>query len=139
MVEASEIYRKSERGLDELAIPHGHALSARERQMLILMDGQRTVADLSELVGPETAWVVAEGLVEMGFAERAGAPAGESGPPPVPRRRHSRTPRYPTRPRLAPQRRWTRDWFVLINLAMLAVVLVMAACLVALSWRLPGS
>jgi hypothetical protein len=130
VIDDSVVYRKSDHGLDQLAVTHDGQLSPRERQVLILMDGRRTIAELSGFFGPETVWNLAGALEEKGLATRVDQPprprrnasarsdaASRSGDPPV------------------PTLRWHRDWFALVNLAMLVLVLVMAGGLIAIDRR----
>ena len=129
-IDDSVVYRKSHHGLAQLAATHDGQLSARERQVLILMDGRRTIAELSGVFGPETVWNVAAGLEENGFATRVEQP-------PRPRRNasaRSDAAWLPADPPV-PRPRWHRDWFALVNLAMLLLVLVMAVGLIVIDRR----
>jgi hypothetical protein len=64
------VYRKSGRGAAALAAAHDGDLSARERQVLILLDGSRTVSELSELFDGETLRRVIPELEAKGLAKR---------------------------------------------------------------------
>jgi TonB family protein len=75
-VDASSVYRKSGLGAAQLA--HGRDLSPRERHVLILLDGRRTIAELSDLFGAETVQRVVPELEAKGFTRRVDpAPADE--------------------------------------------------------------
>jgi protein TonB len=75
-MDTSLVYRKSGLGAAQLA--HGRELSPRERHVLILLDGRRTIAELSDLFGAETIQRVVPELEEKGFAKRVDpAPADE--------------------------------------------------------------
>jgi TonB family protein len=64
----SFVYRKS--GLGAAQLVQGRELSIRERQVLILIDGRRTIAELSELFGAETVRRLVPSLVARGFAKQ---------------------------------------------------------------------
>jgi len=64
----SFVYRKS--GLGAAQLVQGHELSLRERQVLILIDGHRTVAELSEVFGADTVRRVVRDLLARGFAKQ---------------------------------------------------------------------
>jgi hypothetical protein len=91
MVELSAawVFVKTAQGSDEIATRR-HGLSMRLRQVLILVDGRRSVADLARMV-PETELrahlpvLLEQGFVEVpgGSAESAGPGAGP-GPVPAP-------------------------------------------------------
>lgn len=67
-LETSLVYRKSGLGAAQLA--HGRELSPRERHVLILLDGRRTIAELCELFGAETVHRVVPELEAKGFAKQ---------------------------------------------------------------------
>jgi protein TonB len=69
-LDASGVYRKSGLGAARLAAPHSDALSPRERNLLILLDGRRTVSELSELLGAENVGRLMPSLLAKGFARR---------------------------------------------------------------------
>jgi hypothetical protein len=69
-MDSSVVYRKSGRGAARLAAPHGGGLTARERNVLILLDGQRTVADLSEVFERKTLQAMMQELEAKGLAKR---------------------------------------------------------------------
>jgi TonB family protein len=66
----SLVYRKSGRGAAQLAMDHGRTLTPRERHVLILLDGRRTIGELSDLLGPETVQRLLPELEAKGFAKR---------------------------------------------------------------------
>jgi hypothetical protein len=121
-VDEAAVYRKSELGAAELAANTHGPLSPRERQLLILLNGSRTIAELSEVFGADTAWSLTIGLEAKGFAERAD---------PV---RDPKQVRDTTPPAVGsnvdeaskPEPRWYHDWFALLNLWMLELVVVIA-------------
>jgi TonB family protein len=68
-MEEALVYRKTRRGTTELAATHG-ALSPPSRRVLILLDGQRTLAEIAELFGAESVEHIvselqAQGLVRL--------------------------------------------------------------------------
>jgi TonB family protein len=69
-MDGSLVYRKSGLGAAQLAAPHTPALSQRERHVLILLDGRRTVDELSSLLGADTLGRVLPELESKGFAKR---------------------------------------------------------------------
>jgi TonB family protein len=69
-MDGSLIYRKSGLGAAQLATDHGQALSPRERQVLILVNGRRTIAELSDLLGADTVQRMIPDLEARGFAKR---------------------------------------------------------------------
>jgi periplasmic protein TonB len=68
-LDGSLVYRKSGLGAAQLATDHGKALSPRERQVLILVNGQRTIDELSDLLGAETVQRLIPDLEARGFAK----------------------------------------------------------------------
>lgn len=78
----ANVYRKSAKGLDEIQT-RTHRLVPRLRSALILVDGQRSDADLARLV-PDAADLLAT-LLQQGFVEPA--PREASPATPVPRSR----------------------------------------------------
>jgi TonB family protein len=64
------VYRKSGRGAAQLAATHHGALSTRERHLLILLDGRRTIAELCDLLGAESVRSLIPELEAKGFAKR---------------------------------------------------------------------
>ncbi len=64
------VYRKSGLGAAQLAAPHGGALSARERHVLILLDGRRTIAELGDLFGADAVQRVVPELEAKGYAKQ---------------------------------------------------------------------
>jgi TonB family protein len=66
----SLIYRKSGLGAALLATDHGRTLSPRERQVLILVNGHRTIAELADLLGADTVQRLIPDLEARGFAKR---------------------------------------------------------------------
>jgi TonB family protein len=72
------VYRKTRRGAAELAATHGR-LSHSARRVLILLDGQRTLAELAELFGAEAVDQIVGDLEAQGFARQVDpADAGET-------------------------------------------------------------
>jgi len=125
------IYRRSERGAAQLFARPGGPLSPRERQLLILLDGRRTIAELSEYFGAEAVRRLAAGLEVKGFAKRADpvpAPEPVDG---VTRFDLGSSGVGPPKPTL----RWHRDWFALTNIGMLVLVILMASAIWALARR----
>jgi hypothetical protein len=130
-IDGSVVYRKSELGAAQLAETQRGPLSPRERQVLILLDGSRTIAELSEFFGAEAAWSLTVGLEAKGFVERAD---------PEPRAEPVKDARRfvgasSVGQASKPARRWYQDWFVLVNLWMLELVLVMVVGLWLLQKR----
>ncbi len=66
----SLVYRKSGRGVAQLAATHNGALSRPQRHVLIVLDGRRTIAELCGLFGAETVQRVVPELVAKGFAKQ---------------------------------------------------------------------
>jgi protein TonB len=66
----SFVYRKSGLGAAQLAATHGGVLSRSERLVLIMLDGRRTIAELSEVLGADTIRRVVPELLSKGFAKR---------------------------------------------------------------------
>jgi TonB family protein len=76
-MDGSLIYRKTRRGAAELSITHGGHVATPSRRVLIVLDGRRTVDELTELFGAE---VVEQALAELeaqGLA-RLSDPEGDS-------------------------------------------------------------
>jgi TonB family protein len=69
-MDGSLVYRKSGLGAAQLAAPHTPALSQRERHVLILLDGRRTIDELSGLLGADTMRRVLPELEAKGFVRR---------------------------------------------------------------------
>jgi TonB family protein len=65
----SIIYRKTRRGATELAATHG-TLSHAARRVLILLNGERTLAELADLFGSETVEHSIADLEAQGFARQ---------------------------------------------------------------------
>jgi periplasmic protein TonB len=65
----SIIYRKTRRGATELAATHG-TLSPTQRRVLILLNGERTLADLADLFGSESVEHIVADLEAQGFARQ---------------------------------------------------------------------
>ena len=63
------IYRKTKRGATELTATHG-ALSSPSRRVLILLDGQRTLAELAELFGADSVEHIVAELEAQGFVRQ---------------------------------------------------------------------
>lgn len=66
----SVVYRKSGLGAARLAAPHGGGLNARERNVLILLNGQRNVAELSQVFERATLQKMIRDLETQGLAKR---------------------------------------------------------------------
>ena len=66
----SFVYRKSGLGAAQLAATHDGVLSRSERLVLIMLDGRRTIAELSEVLGADTIRRVVPQLLTKGFAKR---------------------------------------------------------------------
>ena len=69
-MDGSLIYRKTRRGAAELAVTHGGHVATPSRRVLIVLDGRRTVEELTELFGAETvehalAELEAQGLARL--------------------------------------------------------------------------
>ncbi len=67
-MDKSLVYRKTGRGTTELAATHGGALSPAARRVLILLDGQRTLAEMAELFGADLVEHIVSELEVNGFA-----------------------------------------------------------------------
>jgi hypothetical protein len=131
VIDESVVYRKSGRGAAELAATHGGPLSPRERQLLILLDGRRTIAELSQLFGAEAVRSLTAELEAKGFAERSDPepPPGGDGPVAPSDVGSAASERSKATPR------WHRDWFALVNLGMLVLVMALAGALWAIGKR----
>jgi TonB family protein len=70
VMDRSLIYRKSGLGSAHLAAAHSPALSPRERQVLILVNGRRTIAELTDIFGAGTLRRVIPDLEAKGFVKR---------------------------------------------------------------------
>lgn len=66
----SLVYRKSGLGAAQLVATHNGALSRPQRHVLIVLDGRRTIAELSNLFGAETVRRVVPELEAKGFAKQ---------------------------------------------------------------------
>jgi hypothetical protein len=75
------VYRKTAKGVAEIET-RAHRLAPRVRQMLILVDGRRSDADLRQLIAPGADEAL-HALAADGFIELVGASAG---PAPAPAR-----------------------------------------------------
>jgi hypothetical protein len=133
--ESSVVYRKSGSGAAQLVSVHGSSLSARERQVLILLDGRRTIEELSEFFGAEAIWRLISSLEAKGFAKRVD--------PELPPEWSNSLTRiqgaWLTDESLAQKTsssmaasRWHHDWFALVNLGMLVFVIAMVTGLWAI-------
>ena len=69
------VFAKTPQGSDEIATRR-HGLSMRMRQLLILIDGRRTVADLARLISDKDLGASLATLKEQGFASPTGTAAG---------------------------------------------------------------
>lgn len=150
-IDDTVVYRKSGLGAAQLAAIHNGSLSPRERQVLILLDGRRTLAEISQVFGVDAARRLTTELEARGFARRVDPTLPpewastvtrfhvdsfspeisrptlrskpEPAPHPEPTLRSQPEPAPHWHPEPAP--RWHRDWFVLVNLGMLAFVAIM--------------
>ena len=68
LMDKSLVYRKTGRGTTELAATHGGALSPAARRVLILLDGQRTLAEVADLFGADLVEHIVSELEANGFA-----------------------------------------------------------------------
>lgn len=109
-MDASAIYRKTAKGLEEMAT-RAHRLPARERSLLVLVDGRSTGAQLlakTTHLGDPGAFL--DHLIEAGFVEPVGGgPQAAAAPPaaqaerePVPAAPVSPPPARPAAPPPAP-------------------------------------
>lgn len=73
------IYRKTAKGLHELQ-QRTRGLTPRERNLLILVDGQRGSSELAQLI-PQQPLETLQRLAEGGFIERVGLSAPPPGTP----------------------------------------------------------
>jgi hypothetical protein len=62
---------------------HRTALDLRQRRTLILCDGHRSIAELAQLLGPDTPALVRR-LQELGYLDGGGEAARDTGAAPVP-------------------------------------------------------
>ena len=69
------VFAKTPQGSDEIATRR-HGLSMRMRQLLILIDGRRTVSDLARLISDKDLGASLATLEEQGFASPTGTAAG---------------------------------------------------------------
>jgi len=67
-MDKSLVYRKTGRGTTELVATHGGALSPAARRVLILLDGQRTLAEVADLFGADLVEHIVSELEANGFA-----------------------------------------------------------------------
>ncbi|MCU0813859.1 MAG: hypothetical protein MUC32_05880 [Burkholderiaceae bacterium] len=75
------VYRKTAQGVAEIET-RAHRLAPRVRQMLILVDGRRSDADLRQLIAPGADEAL-HALAAGGFVELVGATAAPAGATPV--------------------------------------------------------
>jgi len=64
------VFRKTGLAVAELTATHGGTLSSPARRMLILLDGRRTLTELSDLFGAEAVETLIPHLEAQGFAKR---------------------------------------------------------------------
>jgi periplasmic protein TonB len=64
------VFRKTGLAVAELTATHGGTLSSPARRVLILLDGRRTIAELSDLFGAEAVETLIPHLEAQGFAKR---------------------------------------------------------------------
>jgi len=127
------VYGKSARGAIRLASPHDDQLAPRERQVLVLLDGHRTVGELSDLLGAQTTRTLIARLEEKGFAKRIDQARDTGSPGDGTRLLDDENDAPRTRPV------WYRDWFALINLAMAALMVAIGIWLFAVAGRQPDT
>ena len=133
--DSSVVYRKSGSGAAQLAAStRGGPLSARERQVLILLDGRRTIEELSEFFGAEAIWSLISGLEAKGFAKRVDPDLPPEWANSVTRIQGDWLREEPSAQQSSSMgsSRWHHDWFALVNLGMLAFVIVMVTGLWAI-------
>jgi hypothetical protein len=133
----SAVYRKSGSGASQLVSAHGSSLSARERQVLILLDGRRTIEELSEFFGAEAIWSLIASLEAKGFAKRVDPqlpPEWADGITRIGGDWPVQEPPAP-KPSSMASSRWHHDWFALVNLGMLVFVIAMVTGLWAIDRR----
>lgn len=130
----SVVYRKSGTGAAQLVSSHGGPLSPRERQVLILLDGRRTIEELSEFFGAEAIWSLISGLEAKGFAKRVDPDLPPEWANSVTRIQGHWLPEAPPARASSAMAasRWHHDWFALVNLGMLALVIAMVTGLWAI-------
>ena len=135
--ESSVIYRKSGSGAAQLVSTHGSSLSARERQVLILLDGRRTIEELSEFFGAEAIWSLIASLEARGFAKRLDPDVPPEWADGITGVRADWLVDEPAaqQPSLIASSRWHHDWFALVNLGMLVFVIAMVTGLWAIDRR----
>jgi len=63
---AAQVYVKTPKGIEEINT-RSHALAQRARQMLIMMDGKRTLSDVEELIPQEEGEELLASLLAGGF------------------------------------------------------------------------
>src|SRR5258708_18635335 len=64
------VFRKTGLAVAELTATHGGTLSSPARRVLILLDGRRTIAELSDLFGADAVETLIPHLEAQGFAKR---------------------------------------------------------------------
>ena len=135
--DCSVVYRKSGSGAAQLVSSHSGPLSARERQVLILLDGRRTIEELSEFFGAEAIWSLIDSLETKGFAKRVDPDLPLEWANSVTRiQGHWLTDESAVRGASSmAASRWHHDWFALVNLAMLVFVIAMVTGLWAIDRR----
>jgi TonB family protein len=79
-IDGALVYRRSSRGVVKLSATDGGQLSALERQVLIMVDGRRTLAELAELFAPKKLRLlsVLADLESKGLVKRVDPRAGHS-------------------------------------------------------------
>ena len=87
MLDESLVFRKTIQGQREITQP-SRALAPKMRRALILVDGQKSVADLAPMFRPGEVDAILEelqasGHVTLDAGKAAPAPAGEGGAPPA--------------------------------------------------------
>jgi hypothetical protein len=135
--DSSVVYRKSGSGAAQLVSSHSGPLSARERQVLILLDGRRTIEELSEFFGAEAIWSLINSLEAKGFAKRVDPDLPPEWANSVTRIQGDWVTDEPSVRGSSSMgtSRWHHDWFALVNLGMLVFVIAMVTGLWAIDRR----
>jgi len=79
MLDEGLVFHKTERGQEEVARPGG-GLSAKHRRCLILIDGAKTIAELSPLFRPGEVFAILQELQAGGYVALEGGAAAPMAP-----------------------------------------------------------